>query len=96
MFFTALLLVAVERPSANADVVKDMVDTKDKEENGGERSEGGRRKGEIHPRRMWRSRNRSEECCMQTTRASFPDQGTTLRDDGRYLCGVWLIRIDSV
>ena len=80
IFFTAVLRVAVERFSANADVVKDMVCTKEKDEKGGgDRIEGGRRKGEINPRRMWRSRNRSGECCMQVTRASFLDRGTALR-----------------
>ena len=80
IFFTAVLRAAVERFHTNADVVKDMVCTKEKDEKGGgDRIEGGRRKGEINPRRMWRSRNRSGECCMQMTRASFLDRGTALR-----------------
>ena len=79
IFFTAVLRVAVERYSANADVVKDVVYSKMKDEKGGGRSEGGRKKGETNPRRLWRRYNRSGECCMQTTRASFPDRGTALR-----------------
>ena len=52
IFFTAVLRVAVERFSANADVVKDMVYSKVKDEKGGGRSEGARKKGEINPRRL--------------------------------------------
>ena len=79
IFFTAVLRVAVERFSANAHVVKDTVYSKVKDEEGGGRSEGGRKRGEINPRRLWRNHNRSGECCMQTTRASFPNRGTALR-----------------
>ena len=50
MLLTAILRVAVERFSANADVVKEMVCTKvkDEKEGGEEMTEGGRRKGEVN------------------------------------------------
>ena len=68
IFFTAVLRVAVERFSANADVVKDMVYGKVKDENGGGRSEGGWKKSEINPRSLWRNHNRSGECCTTALR----------------------------
>ena len=79
MFFTVVLRVAVERLSADANVVEDMVCTKVRFAKWGGWGDGGRRVGEINPRRLWRSRNRSGECCTQTTRASFPDRETALR-----------------
>ena len=45
MFFTAVLRVAVERFSTNADMTKDMVCTKVKGEKGGEGERGGPEKG---------------------------------------------------
>jgi len=81
IFVTAVLRVAVEQFSADADVVKYVLCTnKVKEKKGGganklERPE----KGGITPRRPSRGYNRSGECFMQTTRASLRDRGTTLR-----------------
>ena len=49
MLFNAVLRMMVERFGANADIVKDMVCTKVKDERRGGGSERGRRKGEINP-----------------------------------------------
>ena len=57
---------------------------------------GGPRKGDVNPRRLWRSRNRSGECCMQATRASFPGRGKKpCEEDAKYCCSLLFVRIDS-
>ena len=80
IFVTAVLRVAVERFSAEADVVQDVVCTKVREKNNvGEEKPQRPEKGRHNPRRLRRSRNRPGECHMQTTRASFRDRGIALR-----------------
>ena len=74
---TAVLHVAVNRFGANADAMKAMVSTTVRDEKAG--GGGGQRNGEINPRTLWRTRNRSGERCVQTAQALFPGGRTVLQ-----------------
>ena len=78
IFFTAVLRVMVERFRTNADVVKDMVYSKVKDEKRGGRIEGSRKKEKPHetvaePQPIWGM------LYADDTGISFPDRGTALR-----------------
>ena len=95
VFFTVILRVTVERFSANADVVKDMVCTKVRGENGGEWKRERPEKGEKTPADSGRAATDLGNAVCRRRVHCFQIEEQHCEDDDTYRCCVWFVRVDS-